>query len=59
MNILVFWIGNFELGNGYLNSKKGYNKTLKHIPTVGEDLLRIIWKYVKLLWLSKQKPEIK
>ena len=31
-----------------MNLKKGYNKTLKNIPTVSEDWLRIDWKCMKI-----------
>ena len=30
--------------NGILDLKKGFDKALKNIPVVGEDLLRIAWK---------------
>ena len=33
--------------------KKGYDKTLKNIPTVSENWVRIDWK------CTKQQPEIK
>ena len=31
-----------------LNLKERYDKTLKHIPTVSEDCLRIDWKCMKI-----------
>ena len=34
--------------NGILNLKKGYDKTLKSIPTVSKDLPRIAWKCVRI-----------
>ena len=30
--------------NGIVNLKKGFDKALKDIPAVSEDLLRIAWK---------------
>ena len=30
--------------NDILDLEKGFNKTLKNIPAVSEDLLRIAWK---------------
>ena len=47
-------INNLGYPNGILNLKKGYDKTLKNIPTVSEDLLRIVWwKYMKIALISK------
>ena len=34
--------------NGILDLKKGFNKALKNILAVSEDLLMIAWKYVKI-----------
>ena len=34
--------------NFILNLKKGSDKTLKNIPTVSEDWLRIDWKCMKI-----------
>ena len=34
--------------NVILNLKKGYDKTLKNIPIISEDWLRINWKYIKI-----------
>ena len=34
--------------NVFLNVKKGYDKILKNIPTLSEDLLKIVWKCMKL-----------
>ena len=34
--------------NGILDLKKGYDKTLKGMPTIGEDLLKIAWKCMKI-----------
>ena len=34
--------------NGILDLKKGFDKALKNIPAVSEDLLRIAWKYLKI-----------
>ena len=34
--------------NGILDLKKGFDKTLKNIPGVSEDLLRISWKCMKI-----------
>ena len=33
-----------EWPNKILDFKKGYDKTLENIPTLSEDLLRIVWK---------------
>ena len=33
--------------NGILDLKKGFDKALKTIPAVSEDLLMIAWKYIK------------
>ena len=33
-----------EWHNKIWDLKKGYDKTLENIPTVSEDLLRIVWK---------------
>ena len=38
--------------------KKGFDKALKIIPTVSEDLLKVAWKCMKIARSSKQKPEI-
>ena len=35
--------------NGILDLKKGSDKTLKNIPTVSKDLLRIVWKCINNL----------
>ena len=34
--------------NVILNLKEGYDKTLKNIPTVSEDWLRIDWECMKI-----------
>ena len=34
--------------NEILDLKKGFDKTLKNIPAVSEDLLRIAWKCMKI-----------
>ena len=34
--------------NGILDLKKGFDKALKNIPVVSQDLLRIAWKYLKI-----------
>ena len=34
--------------NGILDLKKGFDKALKNLPAVIEDLLRIAWKCVKI-----------
>ena len=34
--------------NGILDLKKGFDKVLKNIPAVSEDLLRIDWKCLKI-----------
>ena len=34
--------------NGIVNLKKEFDKALKNIPAVGEDLLRIAWKCMKI-----------
>ena len=34
--------------NDILDFKKGFDKALKNIPTVSEDLLRIAWKCMKI-----------
>ena len=34
--------------NGILDLKKGYDKTLKGIPTIDEYLLKIAWKSMKI-----------
>ena len=34
--------------NGILDLKKGFDKTLKNRPAVSEDLLRIVWKCMKI-----------
>ena len=33
--------------NDILNLKRGYDKTLKNIPNVSDNLLRIAWKCLK------------
>ena len=35
--------------NDILDLKNGYNKTLKNIPTLGEDLLRIAYMKIALI----------
>ena len=35
--------------NGILDLKKGFDKALKKIPDVSEDLLRIAWKCMKII----------
>ena len=35
--------------NGILDLKKGFDKALKTIPAVTEDLLRIDWNYLKIV----------
>ena len=34
--------------NGILDLKRGFDKALKNIPAVSEDLLRIAWKCLKI-----------
>ena len=34
--------------NNILDLKKGFDKTLKNIQDVSEDLLTIAWKYMKI-----------
>ena len=34
--------------NGIVDLKNGFYKSLKNIPTVSEDLLRIAWKFMKI-----------
>ena len=34
--------------NGIMELKKGFDKALKNIPAVSEDLLRIAWKCMKI-----------
>ena len=34
--------------NGIVNLKKGFDKALKNILAVSEDLLRIVWKCMKI-----------
>ena len=34
--------------NGIAGLKKGFDKTLKNLPAVSEDLLRIVWKCMKI-----------
>ena len=34
--------------NSFLDLIKGFDKTLKNIPAVSEDLLRNAWKYTKI-----------
>ena len=34
--------------NGILDLEKGFDKPLKNIPAVSEDLLRIAWKCMKI-----------
>ena len=34
--------------NEILDLKKGFDKTLKNIPAVSKDLLRIAWKCMKI-----------
>ena len=34
--------------NGIVDLKKEFDKALKNIPAVGEDLLRIAWKCMKI-----------
>ena len=34
--------------NGIVDLKKGFNKALKNIAAVSEDLLRIAWKCMKI-----------
>ena len=40
------------LGLSILDLKKGFDKTLKHIPAVSEDLLRIAWKCMKIAMIA-------
>ena len=35
--------------NGILNLKKGFDKTLKNMPAVSEDLPKIAWKSTKIV----------
>ena len=41
-------LNNLGQPNRILDLKKGYDNTLKTIPTVKEDLLRIVWKGMKI-----------
>ena len=34
--------------NGIAELKKGFDKALKNLPAVSEDLLRIVWKCMKI-----------
>ena len=34
--------------NGILDLRKGFDKALKNIPAVSQDLLRIVWKYMEI-----------
>ena len=34
--------------NGIVDLKKGFVKALKNMPAVSEDLLRIVWKCMKI-----------
>ena len=34
--------------DGILDLKKGFDKALKNIPAVSEDLLRVAWKCTKI-----------
>ena len=34
--------------NGIAGLKKGFDKALKNLPAVSEDLLRIVWKCMKI-----------
>ena len=34
--------------NGILDLKKGFDKALKNIPAVNKDLLRTVWKCMKI-----------
>ena len=34
--------------NGFLDLKKGLDKALKNTPAASEDLLRIVWKFMKI-----------
>ena len=34
--------------NVIMNLKKVYDKTLKNIPTISKDLLRTVWKCMKI-----------
>ena len=44
MMIKLTIINILEQSTGILDLKKGFDKTLKYIPAVNEDLLRIAWK---------------
>ena len=41
-------LNTLEQPNGILDLKKGFDKTVKNIPAVSEDLLRIAWKCMKI-----------
>ena len=38
--------------NGIVEFKKGFNKALKNMPAVSEDLLRIAWKCMKIALIT-------
>ena len=38
--------------NDILDLKKEFDKTLKNISTVSEDLLRIAWKFMKIAMIT-------
>ena len=38
----------FGQPNGILDLKKGFDKALKNVPAVSEDLLRIAWNCMKI-----------
>ena len=38
--------------NGFLDLKNGFNKALKNIPAVSEDLLRIDWDHLKIALIA-------
>ena len=39
----------FGYSNGILDLKKAFDKTLENVSDVREDLLRIIWKCMKIV----------
>ena len=42
-----------RLPNGIVELKKGFDKALKNIPAVNENLLKIAWKCMKIDHLNK------
>ena len=41
-------VSNLGQPNAILDLKKGSDKALKNIPAVSQDLLRIVWKCMKI-----------